>query len=78
MKTMWGAPSLTLPLSYTRMQDDVAAIVNQSDILYYIYNAGEYVTVMNSAKARDRAIKGVGDWQVYACDLNAQKSERIF
>ncbi len=77
MKHVWGQPTLTLPLSYTKRQDDIAAIVDYSVMLYFIYDGGEYVTTVNSERKRDNAIKNLKDAQVYAANLENQTSERI-
>lgn len=77
MKIAWGNATLTLPASFTRMKAETKALAWKSDVLYYIYDAGEYVTVVNTERRRDRVIKGLTDCAVYAADLTAGRSERI-
>lgn len=78
--SQWGTPSLTLPLSHTKMQDQVESLVNTADSLYFIYDGGEFIAVVNTVGACSKYINegNLKEPVVYCADLTNQTSERVF
>jgi hypothetical protein len=80
MRVQWGTPSLTLPSSYTRIQDKVESIVNSTDTLYFIYDGADCIDVVSTVNACSKYVNDgtLAEPIIYCANLNDQTSERVF